>query len=196
MRVGVIGLGVGTMAAFARENDDYRFYEINPAVRRLSEDGGCFTYLSDARQRGANVEIVMGDARLSLDREESQEFDLLVIDAFSGDSIPVHLLTREAMQIYRRHMAEGGIIAVHISNTYLDLAPIVRGLAKDGGLSVVHLSAFDDEAHDLFANDWMLVSEDDKTIAAFPASSKSTEKSCHDIRVWTDQYNNLFKILK
>ncbi len=196
MRVGLIGLGVGTMAAYARENDSYRFYEINPAVRRLSEEGGFFTYVSDARQRGATVDIVMGDARLSLDREPPQRFDLLVIDAFSGDSIPVHLLTRKALQIYRRHMAEGGIIAIHISNTYLDLAPVVRGLAKDGGLSVTELSAADDEAHDLFSNDWMLVSEDKMIIAAFPSSQKTREKDRLEIPLWTDHYNNLFEILK
>ena len=88
MRVGVIGLGVGTMAAYARQDDAYRFYEINPIIKQLSEEGGYFTYLTDARHRGASVEVIMGDGRLSLEREPSQKLDLLVLDAFSGDSIP------------------------------------------------------------------------------------------------------------
>jgi spermidine synthase len=196
MRVGVIGLGVGTMASYARDKDNYRFYEINPAVRQLSDEGGFYTYLSDARKRGATVEAVMGDARLSLEREVPQKFDLLVLDAFSGDSIPVHLLTREAFQIYRRHMAAGGVIAVHISNSYLNLAPVVRGLAQNGGLSVTGISTPDDDALDLLSNDWMLVSEDAKLIAAFPTSASLQAKADQAIPLWTDHYNNLFKIMK
>ena len=142
LRVGVVGLGVGTLAAYvdlARQT--IRFYEINPEVLRLAET--YFTYLADARERGATVEVVLGDARLSLERElkqAPQDFDLLVLDAFSGDSIPIHLLTQEAFDIYLRHLAPEGALAVHVSNRHLDLAPVVYGLAEHFELDAVRLS--------------------------------------------------------
>ena len=116
MRVGVVGLGVGTLAAYAREGDEYEFFEINPEVPRLARK--YFTYLAECRGKCG---IVLGDARLSLERPSSQKFDLLALDAFSGDSIPTHLLTREALAVYLRR-APGGLIAVHVTNTYLGLA--------------------------------------------------------------------------
>jgi hypothetical protein len=196
MRVGVIGLGVGTMASYARKNDDYRFYEINPKVRWIAEDSGYFTYLSDARQRGAAIEMVMGDGRLSLEREPPQKFDLLVLDAFSGDSIPAHLLTREAFAIYRRHMAPSGVIAVHITNSYLYLAPVVRGLAKDANLGMTRIFTARDKKRNLERNDWMLLSEDGQFLAAFPSVPRPEYDDDFEIPLWTDHYNNLFKILK
>jgi hypothetical protein len=196
MRVGVVGLGVGTMAGYARPNDDYRIYEINPIVSRFSDEGGYFTYLTDARQRGAKVEVILGDGRLSLERESPQKFDLLVLDAFSGDSIPAHLLTREAMEIYRKLMAPGGVIAVHITNSYLYLAPVVRGLAKEARLGSTRIYTARDNDQDLLRNDWMLLTEDEKLLAAFPAEPPKGEKDDFEIPLWTDHYNNLFKILK
>jgi hypothetical protein len=196
MRVGVVGLGVGTMAGYARPNDDYRIYEINPIVSRFSDEGEYFTYLTDARRRGAKVEVILGDGRLSLERESPQQFDLLVLDAFSGDSIPAHLLTREAMEIYRKHMAPGGVIAVHITNSYLYLAPVVRGLAKEARLGATRIYTARDNDQDLLRNDWMLLTEDEKLLAAFPAEPPKDEKDDFEIPLWTDHYNNLFKILK
>ena len=196
MKVGVIGLGVGTMAAYARQGDTYRFYEINPIVRQLAEDSGYFTYLTDARKRGATVEMAMGDGRLSLEREPSQQFDLLVLDAFSGDSIPAHLLTREAFEIYRRHMAPGGVIATHITNSYLYLAPVVRGLAKNAGLGSIRIYTARDRTRDLLRNDWMLLTTDEQLLAALPSQPPPDEHDNFEIPLWTDHYNNLFEILK
>ena len=133
MRVGAIGLGIGTIAAYSRPGDVFRFYEINPAVIRIAKgDGGYFTYLSDA---AARIEIVPGDARLSLEQEAArhdfQNFDVLLVDAFNGDSIPVHLLTREAMELYLSHLrGPDSVIVVHTTNLFVNLAPVVVGLAE------------------------------------------------------------------
>ena len=137
MRVGAIGLGIGTIAAYSRPGDVFRFYEINPTVIRIAKgEGGYFTYLSDA---AARIDVVPGDARLSLEEEAAhhdfQNFDVLVVDAFNGDSIPVHLLTREAMALYLSHMrGPDSIIAVHTSNVFVNLAPVVVALAETFGL--------------------------------------------------------------
>ena len=126
-RIGVVGLGAGTLASYGRPGDSFRFYEINPEVERLARSR--FTYLSNCL---GNVEVVLGDARLSLEQEPGQQFDLLVLDAFSSDAIPVHLLTREAFAVYERHLETNGIIAVHVSNVSLNLAPVVAHLARHG----------------------------------------------------------------
>ncbi len=144
LRVGAVGLGVGTLAAYVYQPwHTIRFYEINPDVVRLAEKH--FTFLADARERASTVEIVLGDARLTLERElnDPQKFQMLVLDAFSGDSIPIHLLTTEAFDVYLQRLAPGGAIAVHISNRHLDLNRVVRGLAEHfelRGGSEVHLS--------------------------------------------------------
>ena len=120
LRAGIIGLGAGSLAAYAERGDVFRFYEINPLVEMLARTE--FTYLADSRGR---TEVILGDGRLSLERERGQDYDLLVVDAFSGDSIPVHLLTTQALELYFRHLKPGGILALHITNTHLDLAPVV-----------------------------------------------------------------------
>ncbi len=124
LKVGVIGLGTGTLAVYGARGDVYRFYEINPDVITVAQRD--FTYLRDS---DATIELQLGDARLSLEREPAQQFDVLAIDAFSSDAIPVHLITSEALAIYRRHMKPGGIIAFHVTNRFLNLVPVVEGLA-------------------------------------------------------------------
>ena len=123
-RAGVIGLGVGTLAAYGRAGDSFRFYELNPAVIQVAS-----TYFRFLNESAAATEVVAGDGRLALEREPPQNFDVLILDAFSGDSIPVHLLTRQAFEVYFRHLRPGGIVAVHVTNRYLDLAPVVDALA-------------------------------------------------------------------
>ena len=131
MRVGVIGLGVGTLAAWSRPGDVFRFYELDPEVVRFSEGPRpVFSYLREAR---GDVSVSLGDGRLVLEREDPQAFDVLVVDAFSSDSIPTHLLTREAFDVYLRHLASDGALAVHVTNRYLDLKPVVRGAAEELG---------------------------------------------------------------
>ncbi|MCH8218993.1 MAG: fused MFS/spermidine synthase, partial [Planctomycetes bacterium] len=133
-RIGVVGLGVGTLAAYGREGDVIRFYEIDPQVFRFAEK--LFSYLKDSE---ADVEVVPGDARLSLEREASQNSDLLVLDAFSGGAVPVHLLTKEAFEVYLRHLNPDGVLAVHITNIHLDLAPVVRRLGEAFHLEAISI---------------------------------------------------------
>lgn len=130
-RVGVVGLGVGSLASYGMPGQEFTFFEIDPAVERIARDPAFFHYLEDCRARWS---VVPGDARMSLARERAGSFGLIVLDAFSGDAIPVHLLTREAMRVYLDRLAEGGLIALHVSNSYLDLEPLVRELASDAGL--------------------------------------------------------------
>src|SRR3954452_16614227 len=125
MRVGIVGLGTGTLATYGKTGDVFRFYEINPAVVDLSQVE--FRFL---RESAAKIEIVPADARLALERETSQSFDVLAVDAFSGDSIPVHLLTAEAFDLYFRHLQPYGALAIHVTNKYLDLAPVVQRIAN------------------------------------------------------------------
>jgi len=214
MRVGLVGLGVGTLAAYARQDDKYTFYEINPEVWRLADAVGWrrehpedrretktyFTYLQDARERKAAVDVVLGDARLSLEqelnRDGSRQFDVLVLDAFSGDSVPTHLLTKEAFAIYRRHLAPGGAIAVHVTNNSLHLAPVVRGLADDARLKHAALYMKADEDEYAYPNYWMILSNDPVLLKAIPAKPPPPELADNfDVPLWTDHYSNLFQIL-
>jgi hypothetical protein len=201
IRVGAIGLGTGTLAAYARANDTFVFYEINPQVPPLTEQW--FTFLSDARKRVAagkgSLAIVMGDARLSLERElvppkSSRQFDVLVVDAFSGDAIPTHLLTREAGDIYARQLADDGVLAIHISNRYLDLAPVVEGLAQHLGWQPLLIHSAGDDANGINTADWMLVTHNAKLLKTLaPASSKLDDRPA---LLWTDDYSDLFHILR
>ena len=191
VRVGVIGLGTGTLAAYGREGDYYRFYEINPLVIDLAHRE--FTYLGDCRAR---VETALGDARLSLEREQGENFDVLAVDAFSSDSIPVHLLTREAFRVYFHHLKPGGLLAVHVSNKYLDLQPLVRQSAAALEKFPRVVDTDDEEGTEVFGATWILVASNPAVFqhpdlaAAGPIERKST------VRLWTDDYSNLFQILK
>jgi SAM-dependent methyltransferase len=191
MRVGVVGLGTGTLAAFGRPGDIYRFYEINPQVVDVANRE--FTFLGDS---GASIEHVLGDARLSLEREPPQNYDLLVIDAFSSDSIPVHLITREALAVYLRHMKPGGVIAFHLTNRFLHLAPVVKRIAGEHDLQVA-LIADDAEDSELARTDWVLVTRDQALLERPEIIEYVSEiESIPGLRVWTDDFNNLFQILK
>lgn len=190
LRVGVIGLGVGSLASYARPGDVFRFYEINPLVEKLARQE--FTYLADCRGK---AEVVLGDGRLSLEREQRQGYDLLVVDAFSGDSIPAHLLTRQALELYFRHLKPGGILALHITNTHIDLAPVVEKLSRALGKHAVMVSNDGDEDREIYESTWALVSS--KPIASRVLQDVAGELTSRpELRVWTDDYNNLFQILK
>ena len=168
VRVAVIGLGAGVTASFCRAGDVFRFYEINPLA--LSIASTWFTFLRDCK---ADHQVLLGDARLTLEAQPSQQFDLMAIDAFTSDAIPVHLLTREAFALYFRHLKPSGILAVHVSNRYLDLVPVVSRNAHDFGKTAIDVDDEDEEA-DYFSNsDWVLVSSDAAIFhdAAFKSSS-------------------------
>jgi spermidine synthase len=191
--VGVVGLGAGTMAAYGNPGDVFRFYEINPEVVRLARD--YFTFLDDSP---AQVEIALGDARLNLERETSQQFDLLALDAFSSDAIPVHLLTKEAFAVYERQLKTNGCLAIHISNRYLDLEPVVRNAAELYGYHVANI-ADENLSGDpwVYESTWMLLSKDPILLEAIRTVSlaEEPEPSAVKVALWTDDYTSLYPIL-
>jgi hypothetical protein len=199
MRVGILGLGIGTLAAYGEPGDIYRFYEINPQVIDIAQgQGGYFSYLSDSL---AKIEIVLGDARLSLEEElasaGSQNYDVLVLDVFSSDSIPVHLLDWEAFDLYLKHLAPAGILAVHISNRHLDLTPVVWTLADSFGLERVVIADLGNN-ESIFPSLWILLARD-PTLLSSPAiisRSSNMDNFISPVRLWTDDYSNLIQILK
>jgi hypothetical protein len=189
-RVGVIGLGVGTIASYARSGDFYRFYEINPDVELLAR-----RYFRFLEECPGDVGVVLGDARIALEREEARPYHVLVLDAFSGDAIPVHLLTKEAMEVYRRHLAPDGIIAIHISNAYLDLAPVVRGLAADAGLRTLRIWTPGDDSRSFYKADWMLVTNNEGFLKEYAAIEDEDPDPRRSV-LWTDTESNLFEVLR
>ncbi len=193
INVGVIGLGAGTIATYARPVDHYTFYDINPLVLHIARTE--FRFLRQCMTRDCNV--VLGDARLSLEREPSRQFDVLAVDAFSGDAIPVHLLTRQAYKLYWRHLKPDGVLAVHVSNKYLNLSPVVAlGAAEDGKQAMMISNEADDEK-EIAASDWVLVSSRPGFFEQ-PEIKDAVEKidPIRGLRTWTDDYSNLYKILR
>lgn len=202
-KIGVVGLGTGTIAAYGRQGDEIRFYEIDATVKELSE--AHFTFRQDSLAK--TDDVVLGDARLQMEREEPQEYDVLAIDAFSGDAIPVHLLTRECLAVYQRHLKPDGILAVHISNRYLDLAPIVRALARRAEMRVESFNYYErpGAAVQDTASEWMLVTNNQdffgdeqirKILEDQRARNAITQPEDQRIIEWTDQYSNLSDILQ
>jgi SAM-dependent methyltransferase len=191
-KIGLIGLGVGTLATYGRAGDTYRIYELNPEVLTLAQKR--FTYLSSS---AAKIETALGDARLVLEKEPSQQFDVLAIDAFSSDSIPVHLITREAMAVYKRHLKPNGVIAFHISNRYLDLTGVTKQLAKDAGMRALQVTDDPGDESYLYRSDWILITNNSQLF--HDLKNKSLGKEFDDnvrLQNWTDSFNNLFEVLK
>jgi spermidine synthase len=201
LRVGVLGLGVGTLAAYGQAGDVYRFYEINPLVLRLANgQGGYFSFLKDSL---ADVRVVLGDARISLERElaagERQRFDVLALDAFSSDSLPVHLITRDAFAVYLEHLAPGGVIAANITNRHLDLTPVLWQIARASGLKMVSIRVPAPADRDAAAPSvWILLARDEAVFAVPAIREKADPLVGYStrIRLWTDDYSNLLQVIK
>lgn len=189
--IGVVGLGVGTIAAYGRPGDRIRFYEINPAVQPIARN--LFTYIRDS---AAQVSIVEGDARRSLTLEEPQRFDVLVIDAFSGDAIPLHLLTTEAVVVYRRNLVPGGILAFHISNQHVDLEPEIALLARAAGMTARRITSPPDEKRGEFTSTWMLLTDDAGFFSLADVAHVSLPEEDPKARLWTDDYSSLLPLLR
>ena len=191
-RVGVIGLGAGTLAAYGREGDTFRFYELSPTVERVARER--FTFLADS---AARVEVVAGDGRLSLEREPPQAFDVLVLDAFSGHAIPVHLLTAEAFALYRRHLAADGVVAVNVSNRYVDIQPAITRHAAEAGWSASLFSTGDgDDLDGLLEADWILLTADPARAESFRRCGGIAPRENPDVRRWTDDFASLYPVLR
>jgi spermidine synthase len=195
--IAVVGLGAGTLASYVRAGQSLTFYEIDPAIVRIAQTSRYFTYYEAAQQRGADLQVVVGDARLKLAEVRDHYYDLIVLDAFSSDAIPVHLLTREAMMMYLLKLTDNGVLALHISNRFLGLEPVLGNLARD--LSLAGLKQFDDESDEQFrdksASDWVL----------FARRSEAFGNLVHDFRwtplkqdlrlgVWTDDFSNVLSV--
>jgi hypothetical protein len=197
LRIGAVGLGAGVLAAYGRSGDFIRFYEINADMLRISD--AHFTYRKDTPAR---TEVVLGDARLSMERArqrgQSGQFDVIVLDAFSGDSIPLHLLTSQAMQLYLYHLKRDGVLAFHISNRYLDLQGLVRGLADQAGkMSMLIDSEDDDNDPRQDRSTWVLATGSKELLDAmkqFPSAAQWPKDGAKPI-VFTDDYSNLFQLL-
>lgn len=200
MIVGILGLGTGTLAAYGQPGDYYRFYEINPVVVDLANgQGGYFSFIKDSQ---ATIDIAIGDARISLERELNEgiknDFDILVLDTFSSDSIPVHLVTRQAFDIYLQNLAPDGLIAAHISNSHLDLKPIFWKLAQYYNLEIAIVNNYSKDDPGAFQSEWVLLTKNSELLDV-PALVNKTDKMDGyrtNIRLWTDDYSNLFQILK
>ncbi|MDE3197397.1 MAG: fused MFS/spermidine synthase [Acidobacteriota bacterium] len=194
MNVGVIGLGAGTLASYARPVDHYTIYDINPLVLKIAQTQ--FTFLTDCF---APHEVLLGDARLTMERDSTtHHFDLLAVDAFSGDAIPVHLLTREAFALYWRHLKTDGVLAVHVSNRYLSLGPVVAlGGQEDGKTArMVSFETDDRSATEETDSDWVLVSSRRGFFDQPELKAAKNIDSIPGLRMWTDDYSNLYKILR
>lgn len=192
LRVGVIGLGTGTIAAYGRAGDTYAFYEINPLVVQLAQQD--FTFLRDSK---ASIAFELGDARLSLERQPSQQFDVLAVDAFSSDSIPVHLLTLEAFELYFRQLKPSGVLAVHISNKFLHLEPVVAAAARKLGKESLLIDNAADYTKGISVARWALLANPD-VFAGLPSLQKAGKHitASGRERPWTDSYSSLFSVLQ
>jgi len=193
-RMGIIGLGAGILAAYGRSGDMIRFYELNPQVIEVARRE--FTFLADSK---ATIEIVPGDARLSLERESAEApYDVFVVDAFSSDAIPVHLLTVEAFRLYWRRLKPGGVLALHVSTRHLDLGPLVAGLAGASGKTAWEIHTPEDVEHGIMDARWILVSSDAAILTRprIRAAGQDPSGGAASPRLWTDDYSNLLRVLK
>ncbi len=192
IHVGVIGLGAGTLAAYARPDDRYYFYEINPIVAKIAQSE--FTFL---RNCAAPSGMIPGDARLSLEHEPSRQFDMLAVDAFSGDTIPVHLLTREAFRLYWRHLKPDGVLAVHVSSRYLSLGPVVAMGAVENRKRAMMVAYRGDREKNESASDWVLVTSRPGffDLPEIVAAARAIQVVA-GLRMWTDDYSNLYRVLR
>jgi spermidine synthase len=198
LNLAFVGLGTGSLAAYGESGDEMTCYEIDPLVAWFAERSGNFTFLSDARSRGVALNIVLGDARLTIQRAPQSSFDLIVLDAFSGDAIPVHLLTRQAMQIYLDKLKPDGLLAFHISNQYLDLRPVVANLADSFGC--VCVARFDDDIKPFPGKErslWLLVMRDIRKFAPLASDARWLQiPKQNEFALWTDEYSNIVSLMR
>ncbi len=194
--IGCIGLGTGTTACYRQAGQRLTFFEVDPAIERIARDPNLFRYLEPG---GRDVEVILGDGRQNLNRIPDGTFDFLVLDAFSSDAIPAHLLTREALAVYLRKLAPAGIIMFHISNRYVRLEPVVAGLVADAGLSAL-IEDYEPDVEDTpakpMSSQWVAVTRDDADLACLRGDDRWRPfEPDPRVGVWTDDYSNLFEIL-
>lgn len=194
-KVGAVGLGTGAVAAYARPGEEWTFFEIDPTVERIAREAECFTYLADCRGR---ARVVVGDARLSLEKSE-ETFDVMILDAYSSDAIPLHLLTREALQLYLKRLKCNGWLLFHYSNRHLDLAPVLAGLARDAGLACrvqeQSWASSENRARGVFTSSWAVMSREETYLGRLLWDQRWERPREPDrMRVWTDDYASLMSV--
>ena len=189
-RVGIIGLGVGSFTAWGKAGDYFRIYELDPDVVRIAREQ--FWYLADSP---ATIDVVTGDGRLNMERDPPQKFDLISVDAFSSGSIPIHLLTREALQVYRRHLAPGGVIVYNVTNRFVNLPPQLKLVAEAEGMKILQI---DDSPEDdkYSGTSYVLVTENEALVADKRFANTQAIEPIRGLETWTDKHNNLFKVVR
>jgi hypothetical protein len=209
LRIGDVGLGAGTVAAYCMKFDNLTFYEINPTVIDFATSGKWFTFISDCRARGAHCDIKLGDARQTLQRELAElkegkklPYHILILDAFSGDAVPSHLLTKEAMDIYlpfvatEANMGVDGALLLHVSNRYLDLIRVARGAADYIGYECVEIFSSSNDAQSLNAADWVIMTRNKGLLATLEPFARKPKDDEKPPVLWTDSHTSLFEILR
>jgi spermidine synthase len=193
LHIGIIGMGVGTLATYGLTGDRITFYEIDPQVVEVANR--YFSFIPNSR---ATTSTVVGDARLQLEKQTNQQFDVVIIDAFSSDAIPVHLITREAFAVYRRHLTKDGLIVFHVSNRYLDLKPVIAQLSNDVGWFAAAVRDYPPNPSPAKAlTDYVIVAKSESLLKVPPLISQVKSIKIPDkLSLWTDDYNNLFHILR
>jgi spermidine synthase len=192
--VALVGLGAGSLAFYGEPGEHFTYYEIDPAVVRIARDSGYFTFLRDCQ---AKLDYVLGDARLTLHAAPDNQYGILVMDAFSSDAIPLHLLTREALELYLRKLKPNGILAFHISNNYLELAPALAALAKDAGLQCWSQFHVPREEGPVWPAHWVLMAHQQKDLGRLLNDHLWAElKAPPGASVWTDDFSNIISVLR
>jgi hypothetical protein len=191
--VGAVGLGIGTLASYARPGEQWIFYEIDPEVERIARDPRYFTHLARC---GARCQVVIGDARLTL-QQRSDMHDVIVLDAFSSDAIPIHLITREAMEVYFSRLKPDGILAIHISNNHLNLRPVVAGVMRELGLvGRAQYQGTADLTKGQFGSHWAVLARSEDALGTLATDKRWVPLRARDDRVWTDDFSNIWSVIQ
>ena len=196
-RIAVTGLGIAALANYIDEGQSLTYYEIDPAVVAIAQDGSLFTYYQDTQRRGADLKVVVGDARLKMEAAPDHSYDMIILDAFTSDAIPVHLLTKEAMQLYLRKLAPGGLLVAHISNRYLGLEPVLGNLADALGLIAVKQFDYANGVPYKSGSDLVVMANDREALGALSTDPRwSPLERSHAVGIWSDDFSNVLRIIR
>src|SRR5262249_31190199 len=188
----IIGLGSGTLACYGVPGQKMTFFDIDPAVVEIARNPAFFTNLADCR---ANWDVVLGDARLQLEKVADASYQLLIVDAFSSDSIPIHLITREAIELYFNKLTPDGVLAIHISNRYLDLEPVLGNFAVDLGLVGLYQYDSDDSPPGKSKSVWAVLAREEKYLGSLATDDRWRHiRANPQVGVWTDDFSNLLQV--